>query len=219
MIKQAEDFRQESESLYEVFAALQEDNFDITTAFKSYTIRDVLAHIHLFNYAAQLSLDDQNKFQILSNQLIKKFSQGMSMIDVADEWLDGCSNTTLLKNWKTLFTELSDRYFTENPKTRLPWFGPDMSVLSSLTARLMETWAHGQEVYDVLGIERVETDRIKSIAVLGINTFSWTFKNRQLDVPGRVPYVKLTAPSGDIWEWSEASKTNFVTGSDRKSVV
>ena len=44
-----------------------------------------------------------------------------------------------------------------------------MSVRSSISARLMETWAHGQEVYDVLGVLRVNSDRIRNIAHLGIN--------------------------------------------------
>jgi uncharacterized protein (TIGR03084 family) len=87
-----------------------------------------------------------------------------------------------------------------------------MSVRSSITARLMETWAHGQEVYDLLGVERVNTDRIRNIAVLGMNTFGWTFANRGLDVPQPVPHVRLTAPSGEIWEWNEQVAGDRVEG-------
>jgi hypothetical protein len=54
----------------------------------------------------------------------------------------------------------------------------------------METWAHGQEVYDLLGVERVDTDRIRSIAVLGVNTLAWTFMNRAVKVPSPVPQVR-----------------------------
>ncbi len=88
-----------------------------------------------------------------------------------------------------------------------------MSVRSSITARLMETWAHGQEVYDMLGVERVDTDRIKNIATLGVNTFGWTFANRRLEVPSPVPHVRLTAPSGAIWEWNEGVTSDRVEGS------
>jgi uncharacterized protein (TIGR03084 family) len=87
-----------------------------------------------------------------------------------------------------------------------------MSVRSSITARLMETWAHGQEVYDVLGATRVDTDRIKNIAQLGVNTFAWTFLNRRLEIPADVPHVRLVAPSGAIWEWNPPSETNRVEG-------
>ena len=69
----------------------------------------------------------------------------------------------------------------------------------------METWAHGQEVYDRLGETRVEADRIRNIVVLGINTFGWTFRNRKLDVPAAMPFVHLTAPSGDVWTYGDES--------------
>ena len=76
----------------------------------------------------------------------------------------------------------------------------------------METWAHAQEVYDVLGVKRIDTDRIKNIATLGVNTFGWSFVCRGLKAPGNTPYVKLTAPSGDTWEWNEPSEENRIEG-------
>jgi uncharacterized protein (TIGR03084 family) len=87
-----------------------------------------------------------------------------------------------------------------------------MSVRSSITARLMETWAHGQAIYDALGVERRDKDRIRNIAVLGVNTFGWTFRNRKLDVPAEVPYVKLTAPSGEVWEWNDPGASSRIEG-------
>jgi uncharacterized protein (TIGR03084 family) len=93
------------------------------------------------------------------------------------------------------------------------WVGPDMSVLSSITARLMETWAHSQAIYDLLGKERSDTDRIKNVAVIGINTFGWTFANRGLPVSADRPYVRLAAPSGATWEWGPPSESNFIEGS------
>jgi uncharacterized protein (TIGR03084 family) len=82
-----------------------------------------------------------------------------------------------------------------------------------MTARLMETWAHGLAIYDALGVERQDDDRIRNIAILGINTFGWAFRNRKLEVPAQPPYVRLTAPSGTVWEWNDLSTTNRVTGS------
>ena len=43
-----------------------------------------------------------------------------------------------------------------------------MSARSAISARQMETWAHGQEVFDVLGADREEHDRIRNIVVLGL---------------------------------------------------
>jgi uncharacterized protein (TIGR03084 family) len=87
-----------------------------------------------------------------------------------------------------------------------------MGVRMFTTARYMETWAHGQEIYDLKKVRRSNTDRIKHIATLGVKTFGWTFVNRKLEVPGPPPYIRLVAPSGAIWEWNEPSETEFVRG-------
>jgi uncharacterized protein (TIGR03084 family) len=76
----------------------------------------------------------------------------------------------------------------------------------------METWAHGQDVYDLMRVRRRHTDRIKSIAVLGVKTFGWTFANRGLEPPGPPPYVRLIAPSGAVWEWNEENRTDRISG-------
>ena len=80
----------------------------------------------------------------------------------------------------------------------------------------METWAHGQEVFDALGLDRAEADRIKNIVVLGMNTFGWTYAVRKLDIPATVPQVRLTAPSGAEWVWNEHEPDNTVEGSGRR---
>jgi uncharacterized protein (TIGR03084 family) len=107
---------------------------------------------------------------------------------------------------------MADRFAAADPKQRVVWFGPDMSVRSSITARLMETWAHGQAIYDLLVRRRVDSDRIKNIVVIGINTFGWTFTNRGLAVPANRPSLRLTAPSGALWEW-DGDTTNVIEGS------
>ena len=74
------------------------------------------------------------------------------------------------------------------------------------------TWAHGQEIYDLVGAERPVSDRIKNVATIGVKTFGWTFVNRQREVPGPPPYVRLVAPSGAIWEYGEPSETEVIRG-------
>jgi uncharacterized protein (TIGR03084 family) len=88
-----------------------------------------------------------------------------------------------------------------------------MSVRSSITARLMETWAHGQEVYDELGVVRVNGDRIRNIVVLGNNTYGWTFAVRGEQAPQPVPHLVLQAPSGEIWTYNEPSAEERIEGS------
>ena len=56
--------------------------------------------------------------------------------------------------------------------SRVVWYGPSMGSKSFLTARLMEVWAHGQDILDAVGLKREETDRLHHIAQLGFITRS-----------------------------------------------
>jgi len=212
MFQQPIDFRDESEALYELLAPLGDADFERKSQFKDWTIHDVVSHLHAWNFAADLALNDPDKFVEFRTHLFEEMTKGRAIRDVEQDWLDGLQNRDRVEQWRTFYLEMSERFVDADPKRRVAWAGPDMSVRSSITARLMETWAHGQEVYDLLGVERVDADRIKNIAVLGVNTFGWTFINRGLEVPGDVPQVRLNAPSGQTWVWNEANEGDVVEG-------
>ncbi len=211
MIQQAIDFRDESEALYELLEPLKDEDFERATQFKNWKINDVLTHLHMWTWAADLTLKDSAAFDEFLQEVASHVVEG-SLRDFENTWIKGLKGRELLNEWHAFCLAMSERYAAANPKTRVKWAGPDMSVRSKITARLMETWAHGQEVYDLLGVKRVDKDRVKNIAMLGVNTFGWTFACRGLEAPGNPPYVKLTAPSGDIWEWNEPSEENRVEG-------
>jgi uncharacterized protein (TIGR03084 family) len=213
MFPQVQDFVDESEALHALLEPLADADFEQVTQFKGYTIGDVIGHLHHWNQAADLSLRDAAGFQAFYKQVVEGLGRGLGLVQIANEWLAGLRGRALLAEWRRFYREMAERFAAADPKARVPWAGPSMSVRSSITARLMETWAHGQEVYDVLGVERVDSDRIRNIAVLGVNTFAWSFANRRLEPPQEVPYVRLRAPSGDLWEWNGPSESNRVEGS------
>ena len=76
----------------------------------------------------------------------------------------------------------------------------------------METWAHAQELYDSLGLDRINEDRIKNIVIIGNNTFKWCFTVHKKTLPTIKPYLKLTSPSGAIWEYNEPSEEHKIEG-------
>ena len=212
MFPQAVDFRDESEALYQLMRPLDAAAFGTVTQFKQWTFDDILGHLHLWNHAADLSLTDENAFQVFIGEVFQYVASG-SLRTFEKQWLSGLGGHELLEQWHAFTLEMSQRFGAADPQIRVQWAGPDMSVRSSITARLMETWAHGLAIYDTLGVERVDTDRIRNIAVLGVNTFGWTFTNRRLNVPAEMPYLRLTAPSGAIWEWGEPGAKDRVEGS------
>jgi uncharacterized protein (TIGR03084 family) len=213
MLQQARDFCEESEALFALLGSLEEQDWQRKTQFKGWTINDVIAHLHFGNYLADLSLQDSAAFVDFVRNWMALGKQKGGHMAATHAWLDGTRNRALLERWRDFYREMTDRFVVADPKQRVKWVGPDMSVRSSITARLMETWAHGQAVYDLLGTVRSEADRIQNIAVLGINTFGWTFTNRGLAVPPDQPYVRLTAPSGGIWEWHPPAQENRIEGS------
>ena len=89
---------------------------------------------------------------------------------------------------------------------RIPWYGPDMAVASSVTARIMETWAHGQDVADALGVERPLTGRLRHVCDIGIRARPFSYRNRGLEPPETPLRVDLVAPDGSRWEWGPAPR-------------
>lgn len=212
MLTQADDFKAECDALYALLAPLSDDDFSKTTLFKDWTINDVLGHLHIWNWAAHMSLVDEPAFETYLTQIMGPELSAMPLRRREEKFLSGHTGQALLTEWHEFVAGMARSFRDVDPKRRLKWAGPDMSARSSVTARLMETWAHAQAIYDVLGVEREEQDHIQNIVVLGVNTFKWTYATRRETPPGDLPYVCLTAPSGAVWEFGELSEHDFVRG-------
>jgi uncharacterized protein (TIGR03084 family) len=209
-MQQAEDFRQEVLILAEVLESLAEADFFQVTQFKGWTIDDVLGHLHIFDHASLLALESDEAFHAFFVDMSKIMQSGGSMIDAQRPWIGDLKGRVLFDAWRETAEKVADGFAQADPKARLAWAGPSMSARSSITARQMETWAHGHEIFDLLGVGRVETDRIKNIVVLGVNTFGWAYTVRGLDVPAAMPFVELIAPSGDVWTFGDESDDRVV---------
>jgi len=209
-MQQAEDFRAESEALYALLNAADVAVFDEPTQFKGWTINMVLEHLHFWNMMAGYQLTDEDK---LSSTLREIGEHEGGMRGYEADYFASFSGWDLLNSWRDNYNQTADVFAGADPKQRLKWAGPEMSARSSITARLMETWAHGQEVYDHLGVVRVNQDRIRNIVVLGVNTYGWTYQTRGETPPGAMPYLQLTAPSGEVWTYGDYSDSERIEGS------
>ena len=165
-MEQATAFLEESRQLLNLMSKRPESDYYRKTQFKSWDINQVLGHLHIFNHAADLSLRSSTQFEEFFSPIRKALLNGKKLVDTQEEWLDGLSGTRLLDAWWGEVEKVSSNFSSADPKLRLKWAGPEMSARSSITARQMETWAHGQEVFDILGKTRLEHDRIKNIVHL-----------------------------------------------------
>lgn len=212
LLQQAFDFKDESDAVYNLLCDLKEDDFEKVTKFKNWTFNNVLGHLHVWNYAADISLLDGEEWKKYANNAIQMLSNGSSINEFEQTILNGVKGLELLNLWKNYFTDMSQRFAATDPKKRVKWLGPDMSARSSISARLMETWSHSQALYDALGVIRKNEDRIKNIAILGNNTFKWCYTVHSKPIPDEVPYLKLQAPSGEIWEFNDSNNANRIEG-------
>lgn len=203
---QVADFRAESEALYAALRELDDDAMRAPTQFKGWTIEDVLRHLHFWNRAVDFARQGESAFAGLKKRVSEALAEGQGLHEVERRVVPE-TGRVLRASWIGFARALAQRWEAEavEPKARLPWVGPSMSARSAITARQMETWAHGFEIFDLLGLERAEDDRIRNIVILGVNTFAWSHQVHGLDVPDAMPRLELEAPSGATWEFGDAA--------------
>jgi uncharacterized protein (TIGR03084 family) len=211
MLQQADDFLAECDALAEVLETLTPADWTRPTLFKDWTANDVMVHLHFWNKAADLSANDEDAFMRFYTAMAadvktqgRRAAEGNEVPERGPE---------LLALWRDHAHNMAARWRPLDPKKRVKWAGPDMSVRSSITARQMETWAHGLAIFDVMGAERSESDRLRNIVVLGVNTYGWTFMVRDLTPPEPMPRLNLTAPSGGVWSFGPEDAPAQITGS------
>lgn len=204
-----EDLKAERADLLGMVADVDDAAFEKPTPAEPWLVRDQLSHLAFFDEEAIKAATDPDAF----------FAGVARMAEVgADVYMDqhigrGRAMTPAqLTGW---LTDTGDRFrevmTDRDPEERIPWFGPPMRAESFVIARIMETWAHGQDVADALDTIRLPTDRLFHIAVLGIKTFRFSFENRGLAVPDERVRVALRGPTGTVRVWNDEF-SNSVTG-------
>jgi uncharacterized protein (TIGR03084 family) len=202
----------EQESLDVVVASIDDDQWRLATPSPGWTVADQISHLTFFDRSAVTAITDGDQFQEELSALIE---------GVASDGLDNftlrsyraLTSSELLERWRHNRQLLDEAAQTLTDNSRLPWYGPSMSAKSFLSARLMETWAHGTDIVDALNAARLATDRLRHIAKLGYLTRAWSYGVRGDDVPTGEIRVELIGPSGDAWSWGPDDAEDLVSGS------
>lgn len=208
-----EDLLDEYRALAAFCATLSPDEWNRVTAFYGWTPWDEIAHLLYFDETALVSVTEPERFALEANELSARMAAGEEISVIARTNYGALDGTALLARWSSAHETLVEKLAFADPKARLGWYGPSMSARSFATARLMETWAHGQDIWDVMRLRRPSSLRLKHIAHLGVSTFGWTFVNRGLPVPQSTPFVALTATDGSTWTWGDVTSAHRVSGS------
>lgn len=210
LMQAAHHFQDECNAIDALLTGLSPDDFNRATAFKGWTIGEIIEHLHLFNIAADDALKGDEDFATFCAKALPDMAKGHQALQRS--WFGDTPASETYAAWRDFYPEMVSRFATADPDARTKWFGPDMSVRSCIIARQMEHWAHAQAIYDALGVARVNADRLKNVTHIGVTTYSWSFKVNGLAPPKPKPYVRLIAPSGAIWEWNEPQDDNRIEG-------
>jgi uncharacterized protein (TIGR03084 family) len=204
-----DDLAAESAALQALLEPLGPGDWRRPTPAAGWTISDQVTHLAYFDDLTLLSITGPERFRRDAEALAADGDDYPDRVAAAHRHLDGDT----LRSWfRTARQGLLDGYASCDPATRLPWFGPDMGVASSVTARLMETWAHGQDIADTLGLERPPTARLRHVAHIGILARPYSYLVNGLPGPDQPIRAELTAPDGDVWTWGPEGATDRVAG-------
>ncbi|MFV2000394.1 MAG: TIGR03084 family metal-binding protein [Acidimicrobiia bacterium] len=209
MKKIVTDLRAEQDSLDDIVSRINRNAWNTATPAEGWDVRDQIGHLTFFDERAAEAIVDPNAFRSGIEAASADIEGYLaSHLDVARR----SEPVEVMSQWRQGRSAVLGALAPLDPSARLAWYGPPMSVRSFATARLMETWAHGQDIVDGLSVDRSPTDRLRHIAFLGVRTMGWSFTINGLDTPTEAVRVSLTAPSGNRWLWNEESTENVVSG-------
>jgi uncharacterized protein (TIGR03084 family) len=200
----------ECADLDDLVAGLSVADWQRETPAPGWTIATQIAHLSWTDDAALLAITDPPAFQ---EELHKALADIDHFVDNGAFERAEQPPAELIAQWRAGRERLREALREVPDGTKIAWFGPPMSAASMATARLMETFAHGQDVADALGVTRTPTGRLRSIAHIGVRTRDFAFILNDKPVPAEAFRVELTAPDGSQWTWGPPEAAQRVTGS------
>ncbi|WP_415973386.1 TIGR03084 family metal-binding protein [Rhodococcus sp. 077-4] len=208
------DLRAEGNDLDALVADLTPERWEAPTPAEGWTVAHQIAHLSWTDHVAERTTSgasgDADATAEFAVTLKRAWENPTGFVDEAAE--EESRNPNLLSEWRTRRTAMTEALLQVPSGTKIEWFGPPMSAASMATARLMETWAHGQDVADAVGVTRVPTDRIRGVAHIGVRTRDFAYAVNQQAPPTEPFRIELTAPSGELWAWGPEEANQRVTG-------
>ena len=188
---------------------LDEGRWRTATPAEGWSVLDQVGHLAYFDEMAVVSATDPDRFRERRDEAL---AAADGVTEAAAARYRALTGAEVLSEFRAARSALLSAFRSIDPGQRVPWYGPDMSAASSVTARIMETWAHGQDVFDGLALSTPQTDALRHVAHIGVRAFPNSFLANGLEVPEVAVLVELTGPSGDTWAWGPSDATDIVRG-------
>ena len=203
------DATAEGDELERIVACLTSPQWALQTPAPGWTIAHQIAHLASTDGLVALAAADPAEFERRLPQADDDFD---AVIEASlAEQLSG-SPDELLARWRTQRAAAGDALAAVPAGQKVPWLVMPMSAASLATIRIMELFAHGQDIADALGVTREPTDRIRHLAWFGVRTRDFSFLARGLTPPAGEFRVELTAPSGALWQFGPGDAAQQISG-------
>ena len=203
------DLAAEHADLDRIVAPLDAAGWATPTPAEGWTVHDQVGHLAFFDHEAIRALTDPDGFAAGLVEIAADPGAYMSASVGAGR---AKSPGELLAWWRGGRAALLADAEGLDPKTRVAWYGPPMGALSFVSARLMETWIHGQDVVDALGVERRPTARLRHVAHIANRARAFNYAQHGRDLPASEVRVELQAPDGSTWTWGPEESPDRITG-------
>jgi uncharacterized protein (TIGR03084 family) len=198
---------EECADLDRIVADLPDRDWQRPTPAPGWTVAHQIAHLAWTDSVAVLAAADPQGFAAVLAEAAQ--DPGLVGRKAAE---DLAPPAELLARWRQGRAALGKALRAVPADQKIVWFGPPMSPAMTATGRLMETWAHGQDVADALGVTRAPTSRLRHVAYIGFRTLGFGFAAHGRPVPDQPVRVELTGPDGEVWEYGPADAANRLTG-------
>jgi uncharacterized protein (TIGR03084 family) len=196
-----DDLAAEHRNLDDIVGALSAAQWLTETPSPGWSVRDQISHLWFFDQRAVMALTDADAFAADVQWLVANGGTDASIVPGRS-----IEPAALLQHWREDRHRLIDVASTIDPATRVPWYGPAMAARSFVTARLMETWAHGQDVADAVGAVRRPSARLRHVAHLGVRARPFSYAVHGLPMPAVDVAVRLAGPDGEQWTWGDSDR-------------
>lgn len=202
------DLVAESASVDTLVADLPKDAWATPTPAPGWTIAHQVAHLAWTDRQAAMAATDEEAF---ADSLKQATANPTNYVDRATEAWSQQDPAELLDEWRQGRKDLAQALAGVPSGQKLPWFGPPMAPASMATARIMETWAHGQDIADTLKVRREPTGRLRHVAHIGVRAMGFAFQVNGLPKPAEPVRFELTGPDGEPWTWNDEDADNRIT--------
>ncbi len=203
------DLAVEGDVLDAMVADLDEAGWRTPTPAEGWDVATSVAHLAWTDEVAVAAATDKETWD---RYVLMAIEDPEGFVDAEALRLGRLPAGELLTRWRAGRQRLAQVLSDHPPGEKMPWFGPPMGAPSMASARFMETWAHGLDVAEALGVVTEPHDRVRHVVHIGVRTRGFAFVNGGLEVPQAAVHVSLTAPGGEQWEYGDAAAGQHVTG-------